>query len=275
MPKINSHYDSLYDFLNRKQYLGINTLDAFNTSFSYGSYSSYRFYWAFSTIAYYNAFTGRTDNFLNSENYKYLGGLQPIFDIGEDFLDTFKRYSSHDADWRALETKWQVLRELFQPIHGILNIAKGIAHLIIVPILFIYNTYRYADMARGDEYSPFCWRSFNENMFLNLKRSGSWILDGISSLIRGVSQIIATPLTWFVKIPLRGILTLVYAASNKLRSNKKLPLVNTNAEETANPVEDNKHLLTNHDPVQAANAANGKSPAPRKPGGGGNEEDDA
>jgi hypothetical protein len=38
---------------------------------------------------------------------------------------------------------------------------------------------------------------------------GGGILDGISSIIRGATQIISTPLTWCLRMPLRGLITAV------------------------------------------------------------------
>ena len=36
-----------------------------------------------------------------------------------------------------------------------------------------------------------------------------WITDGLTSVIRGATQIITTPLTRFVKMPIRGIITAI------------------------------------------------------------------
>lgn len=39
----------------------------------------------------------------------------------------------------------------------------------------------------------------------------SSLLDGINQVIRGASQILFTPLTWLLKMPLRGILSGIHA----------------------------------------------------------------
>ena len=50
---------------------------------------------------------------------------------------------------------------------------------------------------------------FTMKMNLNILKTVGGIADGLSNIIRGVTQILATPLTWFLKIPLRGTITLI------------------------------------------------------------------
>tara|TARA_R110002126_G_scaffold273866_1_gene418653 strand:- start:195669 stop:196586 length:918 start_codon:yes stop_codon:yes gene_type:complete len=120
------------------------------------------------------------------------GGLEPVLGMIKDFVDTFKPYKS----WHY------VGRDIIQPLKGIGNIAKGLANIIGSILLFFSNTIRYA-LISGNYYH------FKKNMFLNFNRTTSWLLDGISSLVRGITQVIATPLTWLIKIPLRGLITAI------------------------------------------------------------------
>jgi len=120
------------------------------------------------------------------------GGLEPVLGMTKDFVDTFKPYKS----WNY------VGRDLIQPLSGIGNIAKGLANTVGSILLFLANTIRYA-LISGD------YNHFKKNMFLNFARTTSWLLDGVSNLVRGITQIIATPLTWLIKIPLRGLITTI------------------------------------------------------------------
>lgn len=165
----------------------------------------------------YNKF----DSFLNSSGRDprsskspyFLGGLNPLIAMGKDFLDTFKPYKS----------RFYIFRDLLQPLRGLGNVIRGLFNLIATPILFLINTARYAIMAIQAK----SFQLFLENMALNLIKSGGGLLDGITSIIRGISQIITTPLTWFIRMPLRGIITAVKGMPTFLNSFK------SQAEETA------------------------------------------
>jgi hypothetical protein len=107
-----------------------------------------------------------------------------------DFQDTFRPY----------QTKKDIVMDLIQPICGVGNILKGITSIILIPFLFIGNTIRYAFISKS-------LSEFGHNMFLNLIRSTSWVIDGLLSILRGALQIASSPLTWLIRMPLRGIIT--------------------------------------------------------------------
>lgn len=129
------------------------------------------------------------------------------------------------------------MRDLSQPFRGIGNILRGAANIVGAPLLFIANTVRYAMMATqiGDaEVMPAIGGSiryrdldpprsaviiaglkfFGFNMITNVERTTSWLLDAVSSTIRGVTQLVTTPLAWFGKMPLRGIITAITGKPN-------------------------------------------------------------
>jgi hypothetical protein len=121
---------------------------------------------------------------------QFTGSLQPIASMGNDFQYTFKPYKSvRDA-----------LTDIMQPVRGIGNILRGSANIISVPFVLLGDTVRCALRARS-------LSSFLKHMKSNLFRSFSWVIDGVSSLIRGATQIITSPLTLALRIPLRGIIS--------------------------------------------------------------------
>jgi hypothetical protein len=124
-----------------------------------------------------------------------LGGFHPFMEIGKDIIDTVKPYKS----------KFYIARDALQPIRGIGNTLKGIFNIVTSPILMGIDTINN------------CYTSIRYGNFDYLKRKMSFdaqrhlggFIDGIGSTIRGISQIATTPLTWFVRMPLRGIITAV------------------------------------------------------------------
>ncbi len=121
-----------------------------------------------------------------------LGGLQPIADMGKDVVDTFKPYKSF----------YYAKRDFLQPIRGLVNIARGIGILVGAPMIFLGNMVRYTFFSHS-------FSGFASNTALNFHRTASWLLDGASSLFRAATQIATTPLTWFLKMPLRGLITAI------------------------------------------------------------------
>lgn len=131
------------------------------------------------------------------DNQQIIGSFQPLADMLKDTVDTFKPYKS----------AYQIKQDFRQPIRGLGNIVRGVANLVGAPLVFIGNTFRYLFFSHS-------LQDFSYNMRLNFLRSSSWLLDGISSLIRGITQIATTPLTWLIKMPLRGLITLFKGRPN-------------------------------------------------------------
>lgn len=185
MPKINRGYQSLYEYLAAKDFPFIRWIDK-------------RWYpeevarmqdesaWSNDPASYpYRRWNPEGDG-----SVQIVGSFQPLADMLKDAVDTFKPYKAG----------YQAKRDYFQPLRGLGNIARGMASLLCAPLVFLVNTVK--------SYSSPDRATFFQNMKLNFSRTTSWMLDGIASLIRGVTQIATTPLTWLIKMPLRGLITL-------------------------------------------------------------------
>ncbi|WP_147281903.1 hypothetical protein [Legionella feeleii] len=147
----------------------------------------------------YNKFDGKLitlarDPRSNLGSY-FFGGLNPLLAIGKDFIDTFKPYKSN----------YYVQKDLIQPIRGLGNIIKGLFNIVASPLIFVANTVRYAMIALEQRH----FGLFAENMTLGSVKAAGGLLDGISSILRGSTQLVSTPLTWCLRMPLRGLITAI------------------------------------------------------------------
>jgi hypothetical protein len=124
----------------------------------------------------------------------FIGSLQPLADIVKDVVDTVKPYKG----------TYQIKRDAMQPLYGLMNMGAALLTLIGAPIAFLVNIVRYS----------FYPDTFKENMQLNVVRTLSWLIDSVTTAVRGVTQLVATPLTWLLKMPLRGIITMMTDKSN-------------------------------------------------------------
>jgi hypothetical protein len=131
-----------------------------------------------------------------------LGILQPFADMRKDAVDTFKSYKSN----------FYIKRDALQPIHGLGNVLSGALNILVSPLVFVGNTVRYA-------FSSGSGGAFLNNMALNCVRSFSWIMEGATSLLRGLTQIAFSPLTYLIKMPLRYLIT-CKKGSPKIEDNK-------------------------------------------------------
>lgn len=198
MAKINGRFESLFEYLVQKNFPLTRWLDKrfypeeHNTLENVLTYENKPYY-----VPFYRRYSPK-----GSKSGQTLGSLQPIVDMGNDFVNTFQPYKSAR----------QVGRDFLQPIRGIGNIAKGIVNIIAAPLLFIINPIRYAFISGT-------FKKFKQNVSLNSQRTISWLLNGISSIFRGVTQIATTPLTWSLKMPLRGLIT-AFKGVQKIEENK-------------------------------------------------------
>lgn len=152
--------------------------------------------------ALYEIFIERTYSpSIGSVKYDFIkpqlkGSFQPFADMANDFLNTFTPYQS--------ASEFGV--DCLQPILGLGNILKGGFYLLAVLLLFIPTLI----------IAPILISLFSNKIAENMKQlfgiGGivllSWFLDGIGSLIRGSTELIATPLL-IIKMPLRGIIALI------------------------------------------------------------------
>lgn len=143
----------------------------------------------------------------------FLGGLNPLFSIKKDFLDTFRPYKA----------RFYIYRDMIQPLRGFGNVIRGLFNMVASLVLLVVNTFRYARIGITQKSGS----SFVTNMATNLLKVGGGFLDGMISVIRGVGQLVTTPLTWLIRIPLRGTITAI----------KGMPTVRQNLEARAREVE--------------------------------------
>lgn len=116
--------------------------------------------------------------------YQLLGAFKPLSRMAKDFIDTFKPYN----------TSKKLLLDLTQPFRGIKNILKGIISLAAGSLLTSL-------MLVGMPFL-FWYKPYTTRMVYPL----SWMIEGVGNVLRGITQVLATPLMLF-KIPLRGLLT--------------------------------------------------------------------
>lgn len=128
-------------------------------------------------------------------SYYFLGGLNPLLAIAKDVVDTFKPYKS----------SYYVQRDFLQPLRGLGNIIRGVFNIIVTPLIYLVNVGRYSISAIRQK----SFELFIDNMSLGSLKAGGGFLEGICNIVRGVTQLISTPLTWLLRIPFRGLITLI------------------------------------------------------------------
>jgi hypothetical protein len=133
------------------------------------------------------------------------GSFQPLADMGKDLVDTFKPYRSN----------WYAKRDAKQPLYGTYNFFKGIVYIFAsLLLLIIFPIYCLSEKTRPKGYGYFSTLGGSYVFAL------SWFIDGILSIVRGATKIATTPLTWFIKMPLRGIMSVFTDEKDLLIKNK-------------------------------------------------------
>lgn len=125
-----------------------------------------------------------------------IGSFQPFADMGNDLLNVHAPYKSA-AEFGV---------DCLQPVFGVGNIFKGGFYLLAVLLLFIPTLI----------IAPILISLLSNKIAENMKQlfgiGGivllSWFLDGIGSLVRGSTELAATPLL-IIKMPMRGLFTLI------------------------------------------------------------------
>lgn len=142
-----------------------------------------------------------------------IGSFQPFADMWKDFVDTFRPYKSG----------LYIALDFVQVVKGLGNLAKGLLNLILAPLYLVYSFGRnVVDMVKflisppknegaRSPVTPYRPRmeAFPRFIYFTIRDAvltASWMMEGIGSIIRGVTQIAATPLTW-MRIPFRMALT--------------------------------------------------------------------
>lgn len=202
MRKINHRYISLFEYL------------------SLNNYPLFR--WIHNHVDWYDYF-GMTENkdlhsygkYSDNHQMNWLtqwkGGLQHLVSIVNDLEHTVKPFND----------KNDLLKEILQPYRGIKNILRGITNLVLAPLLFLFDFIAYPTR------SLFTWsfEGLGRNLNHSLMCLVTWSADGLLSLARGVVQLATTPLNWFLRLPLRGILTGIQGAPDIIENDQVGPLI--------------------------------------------------
>jgi hypothetical protein len=123
----------------------------------------------------------------------------PLYSMAKDVRDTFKPY----------KTPFQFFRDLYaQLFYGIGHVLKGLSAILISPFILIY-----ACVA-----APFAKKGERADLFI---LPGLMFLSGAVYLFRGVTQVVAWPLTLLLRMPVRLAITLFQDAP-KIEDSKGL-----------------------------------------------------
>lgn len=129
-------------------------------------------------------------DFILDEDVDYTNAIEPFQNMVWDFVTIIHPYMSSRA----------FLLNLLQPFSGIYNILKGaLLSLLIIPSIMLLIGAIISLPFNNVSSSGIFYMSY-------LAALGAF--KGVADIIRGATQIIFTPFTWFIKIPLRAIITL-------------------------------------------------------------------
>ncbi len=142
------------------------------------------------------------------------GTMRPIVDCWYDFVDTFKPYKSMS----------HLLQETLKPAFGLLNILFGISILILsVLSIIVFAGFSFGLISRYILFSIspsvyFFFFFFPEDLTIggvikklssNLVLFSSYMLtcliEGVTTIMKGVIQIITYPFTLLIKIPFKAL----------------------------------------------------------------------
>lgn len=126
-----------------------------------------------------------------------LGAFQPVVDAVYDAADTFRPYKS----WEKVG--W----DLLQPIRGIANVLEAVGQLLYIPLFMVGKlTIMNISVAIAAQ-EGYKLRAVVGNTLSAFIGPISWLMNSATKLLRGLTQIATTPLSW-LKIIARGFSTL-------------------------------------------------------------------
>lgn len=140
----------------------------------------------------------------NFSKNQILGAIQPLVSMVHDAQYLIKGYRSF----------FDFLYEAIQPLRGVKNFIAGAASIFISLCFLLFQAVSYPFSANKKE-------SYSTHLKNNFLLSLSWMINGLALCLRGLTQFFATPLTWFVKIPLRASITEHFGAP-KIEENEEI-----------------------------------------------------
>lgn len=205
MSKINQGYTSLFEYLSNNFKL-FRSLEA--------DYFPEQ-------VERLREFGSRRNNPHPGPSDQLIGSLQPFADMWKDVKITFKPYKS----------MMYFGYDLLQPFYGIGNVLAGVVNIVAALPVFVgmvavnfwktkirhhnsdeFNYRESLPLKGGLNVAPPSVGGFKERTLADLKMAGTWMLNGVASVIRGVTQIVATPLTYLGRIVVRAFLNSVSSA---------------------------------------------------------------
>lgn len=157
-----------------------------------------------------------------------LGGFQPLVEVERDIANTFRPYKS----WG------KVGKDLAQPFRGLGNLVSALLHIIYSPFFLLFQLTIGNILSARNAYSGEKLKEIRSNTTRALVMSSSWALAGISRLIRGATQIVATPLSW-IKMIARGFSTLENRGFQSMVDDRNIRRLVKQADELATDLEKN------------------------------------
>lgn len=134
-----------------------------------------------------------------------LGGFQPFLDAYKDLKNTFTAYKG----------KYQITSDLLQPIRGIFNlmisalwVLCGVILITLSPLVLFYAIGRSIYNLLASENTVKDNQDLADFIIGYLLAIIFIPVYAVNNLLRAITQIAFTPLTWLIKMPLRGLITL-------------------------------------------------------------------
>jgi hypothetical protein len=163
-----------------------------------------------------------------SRGHQILGGFQPLVEIERDIANIFRPYKS----WG------KVLKDLAQPFRGIGNGISGLVYIAATPFYLLYqlviDNIRVARRTSKGERL----KEVGKNSTRALAIAFSWGISGVSQIIRGATQLAATPLSW-IKMIVRGFSTWENRGFQRLVDDRNVRRLVKQAEEVATDLAQN------------------------------------
>lgn len=156
-----------------------------------------------------------TADYHKSAEEVFFNTLLTIRDYGfgavKDFSDSFKRYKGDYVRHR----------ETLQPLNGLAHILIGGLGILATPFMFIWESGKSIIKPTVDIVNPLGRFAFALVSILikNSMLAALRIVESCAAILRGLTQIAATPLTWFLKKPLRSLIT-AFRGEQKIEENK-------------------------------------------------------
>lgn len=126
----------------------------------------------------------------------------PFQRIKGDFNGTLAAYDKENLFWN-------VIADFFQPFRGLWNIAKGAVLAPLAVLRFILGTILPFEFLVRCVFMKQSAKVvfFGEEDGKDYNAVWPMLKDSIGVLMRGILQVVTTPLEWFIRMPLRGLIT--------------------------------------------------------------------